>query len=165
MLCAVVCATVCAQWYAHTHTHTWAVLTSECRFTGFRFRYFVRLFRFSILCVFRGFSLDDVWRTRDSFSGINLTQIRPIYWPGWELVALAVLSLSGTMHESYKSHYYTPWYDPVDYLWSPYGIGQTIIFSSCRLFLFFFFLSSFFPRLISAVAEWMSAILAHTVWP
>ena len=26
--------------------------------------------------------------------------------------------------------------------------------------------SSFlFPRLISAVAEWMSAILAHTVWP
>jgi len=25
--------------------------------------------------------------------------------------------------------------------------------------------SSFFPRLISAVAEWMSAILAHMVWP
>ena len=45
--------------------------------------------------------------------------------------------------------------------WSPYGIGQTIIFSSCG---FFFFLLSFFPRLISAVAEWMSAILAHMVW-
>jgi len=28
-------------------------------------------------------------------------------------------------------------------LWSPYGIGQTIIFSSCRLF-FFFLLSLFF---------------------
>jgi len=27
------------------------------------------------------------------------------------------------------------------------------------------FLLSFFPRLISAVAEWMSAILAHMVWP
>jgi len=26
-------------------------------------------------------------------------------------------------------------------------------------------LSSFFPSLISAVAEWMSAILAHMVWP
>jgi len=26
-------------------------------------------------------------------------------------------------------------------------------------------LSFFFPRLISAVAEWMSAILAHMVWP
>jgi len=23
----------------------------------------------------------------------------------------------------------------------------------------------FFPRLISAIAEWMSAILAHMVWP
>jgi len=48
-------------------------------------------------------------------------------------------------------------------LWSPYGIEQTIIFSSCHLF--FFFLSSLFPRLISAVADWMSAILAHMVWP
>jgi len=28
---------------------------------------------------------------------------------------------------------------------------------------FFYFL--FFPRLISAVADWMSAILPHVVWP
>jgi len=42
-------------------------------------------------------------------------------------------------------------------LWSPYGIGQTIIFSSCGFF--------FFLRLISAVADWMSAILPHMVWP
>ena len=28
-----------------------------------------------------------------------------------------------------------------------------------------FLLSSFFPRLISAVADWMSAILPHMVWP
>jgi len=27
------------------------------------------------------------------------------------------------------------------------------------------FLSSFFPHLISAVAEWMSTILLHMVWP
>ena len=27
------------------------------------------------------------------------------------------------------------------------------------------FLLSFFPRLISAVADWMSAILPHMVWP
>jgi len=26
-------------------------------------------------------------------------------------------------------------------------------------------LLSFFPRLISAVADWMSAILPHMVWP
>jgi len=51
------------------------------------------------------------------------------------------------------------------WLWSPYGIGQTIIYSSCGVFFFFFFLSSFFPRLISAVADWMSAILPHIVWP
>jgi len=48
------------------------------------------------------------------------------------------------------------------FLWSLYGIRQTIIFSSCRLF---FFLASFFPRLISAAADWMSAILPHMVWP
>ena len=47
-------------------------------------------------------------------------------------------------------------------LWSPYGTGQTIIFSCCGLF---FLSSSFFPRLISAAADWMSAILPHMVWP
>jgi len=46
------------------------------------------------------------------------------------------------------------------YLWSPYGIGQTIIFLSCVSSIFLFF-----PRLISAVADWMSAILPHMVWP
>jgi len=47
-------------------------------------------------------------------------------------------------------------------LWSPYVIGQTIIFSSC----FFLLLSSsFFHRLISPVGDWMSAILPHMVWP
>jgi len=48
-------------------------------------------------------------------------------------------------------------------LWPPYGIGKTIIFLSCGFF--FFLLSSFFSRLISAVAGWMSAILPHNVWP
>jgi len=31
--------------------------------------------------------------------------------------------------------------------------------------LWFLLLFSFFPRLISAVADWMSAILPHMVWP
>jgi len=44
------------------------------------------------------------------------------------------------------------------YLWPPYVIEQAIIFSSCG----FFFLSSFFPRLISAVAHWMSIPYFHT---
>ena len=40
-------------------------------------------------------------------------------------------------------------------------IGQAILFSYCG----FFFLSSFFPRLLSAVADWMSTILLHMMWP
>jgi len=52
-------------------------------------------------------------------------------------------------------------------LWSPYVIGQTIIFSCCGLFFLSFFLSFFlfFPRLISAVGDWMFTILWHMVWP
>ena len=33
------------------------------------------------------------------------------------------------------------------------------------IFALWFVSSSFFPRLISAVADWMSTILAHMVWP
>ena len=49
-------------------------------------------------------------------------------------------------------------------LWSPYVIGQTIIFLPCDFYLSFFFL--FFPRLISAAIDWMSTILPHLalVW-
>jgi len=42
-----------------------------------------------------------------------------------------------------------------------YKFILSFVLISCRLFLFLLF---FFPRLISAVAEWMSAILAHMVW-
>ena len=45
-------------------------------------------------------------------------------------------------------------------LWSPYVIGRPYIFSSCS-----FFLLLFFPRLISAVGDWMSTILLHMAWP
>jgi len=66
-----------------------------------------------------------------------------------------------------------------------YVIRQAITFSSCGFFFlllssFFmvalwnradhyifalWFLSFFFPRLISAVGDWMSTILPHMVWP
>jgi len=36
---------------------------------------------------------------------------------------------------------------------------------SALWFLSFFFLLSFFPRLISAAADWISTILPHMVWP
>ena len=49
-----------------------------------------------------------------------------------------------------------------NYLLSPpYVIGQAIIFLPCG----FYLLSSFFPRLISAAADWMFTILRHLVWP
>jgi len=38
-----------------------------------------------------------------------------------------------------------------------------IIFLPCGFFFFFFFFLSF-PHLISAVADWISAILPHMVW-
>ena len=41
-------------------------------------------------------------------------------------------------------------------LWSPCVIGLTIIFLPCD-----FYLLPFFPRLISAVGDWMSTILPH----
>jgi len=44
--------------------------------------------------------------------------------------------------------------------WPPCVADADIILSSCGVF-FFFLLS----RLISAVAEWMSTILLHMVWP
>jgi len=53
-------------------------------------------------------------------------------------------------------------YHDIYSLWSPYVIGQTIIFLPCSFFLPSFF---FFPCLISAVGDWMSAILLHMAWP
>jgi len=50
----------------------------------------------------------------------------------------------------------------VYYLCPPYVTGQAIY-----IFMMWFLLlsSSFFPRLISAVGDWMSTILPHMVWP
>jgi len=46
-------------------------------------------------------------------------------------------------------------------LWPPpYVIGQAIYIFILSLVLLFFF-----PRLISAVADWTSTILPHMVWP
>jgi len=68
-------------------------------------------------------------------------------------------------------------------LWPPCIADADIIFLSCFFFFFMvalcnradhiyfhpvicsFFLILFFPRLISAAADWMSAILPHMVWP
>ena len=95
----------------------------------------------------------------DISQGSVVTQLRCGGIVNEDFVANLLVNL--TVKEFWKSvniwRSYGQYYSGL--LWSPYGIGQTIIFSSCRLF---FFSSSFlFPRLISAVAEWMSAILVH----
>jgi len=41
-------------------------------------------------------------------------------------------------------------------------IGHVYTVCSCGFFLSFYF---FFPRLFSAVTDWMSAILPHMMWP
>ena len=47
-------------------------------------------------------------------------------------------------------------------LWPPYVIGQAIyIFILWFLLLLLLLLLSFFPRLISAIGDWMSTVLPH----
>ena len=70
-------------------------------------------------------------------------------------------STSNTSPNLYIADYNRPTiiFLPCRLLWSPYVIGQTIIFLPCDYYL------SFFPRLISAAVDWMSTILPHMVWP
>jgi len=49
------------------------------------------------------------------------------------------------------------------FLWPPYVIGGPLYF--CPVVSFFYLLLLFFPRLISAAVDWMSAILLHMAWP
>jgi len=56
-----------------------------------------------------------------------------------------------TFHKWKKTKYFG--------LWPPYVIGRPLYFCHCG----FFLLPSFFPRLISAVPDWMSTILRHVV--
>jgi len=45
----------------------------------------------------------------------------------------------------------------LQYLWPHCVADAAILFCSCGFF--------FFPHLISAVADWMSIILPHMMWP
>jgi len=51
----------------------------------------------------------------------------------------------------------------VIFIWPPCVADADIIFLPCGFFLLFIFF--FIPRLISAVADWMSTILPHMMWP
>jgi len=92
-------------------------------------------------------------------SGVALAMCHRLEW----FIHLRAQGLSkGDEHPTNTPH--GVWYSTL--LWSPYVIGQTIIFLPCDFYLsLFFFLLSFFPRLISAAIDWMCTILPHMVWP
>ena len=75
-----------------------------------------------------------------------------------QIEVISVISMS--MHGHLLNHniHHRSWIMAA--LWN--RAGQAIIFLSCS---FFFFLSSFFPRIFSAVRDWMSTILPHMMWP
>jgi len=50
------------------------------------------------------------------------------------------------------------------WLWPPLCNRAGRYFLPCGFF-FYLLSSSFYPRLISAIADWMSTILPHMVWP
>jgi len=56
-------------------------------------------------------------------------------------------------------------YDNASLLWPPYVIGGALYFCPVIYIYLSLFLLTFFPRLVSAVGDWMSTILAHMVWP
>jgi len=60
---------------------------------------------------------------------------------GWNLLGCTKLANGSQSFVGRSSPYCEDVWRKYCCLWSPYGIGQTIIYSSCRLFFFFFFSS------------------------
>jgi len=50
-------------------------------------------------------------------------------------------------------------------LWPPIVMGRPLYFCPVVSAIFYLLRLSFFPRLISAVTDWMSTILLDMVWP
>jgi len=77
----------------------------------------------------------------------------------------SMLSDSNTHRTVSSEHiYYFLFSVSLPYYGRPVEYGRSLYFCPVVFFLssFFFF---FFPRLISAVGDWMSTILLHIVWP
>jgi len=79
-----------------------------------------------------------------------------LFWCTDLVIDNAAVVISSSLIYSSSDFFFIPYY-----LWLPCVADSDIIFLSC------FFLSSscFFPRLISVVADWISTILPHMVWP
>ena len=143
-----------------------AVFLSKCPVIFFSFTYFTqekRNFQFSE----DGHKSSIVWRIFSHFgrlsnglqqeSQLSLKSVARLY----EKSHLNRLVIGECRWQSFKAIGIRNW----RYLWPPYGIGQAIIFLPCDFYLLLLSSSFFFPRLISAVGDWMSTILPHMVWP
>jgi len=80
------------------------------------------------------------------------------------LILIACDAVAGSNRNGANNLAIQPSWRVISLLWSPYNRADHYIFALWFLS-FFFFLLSFFPRLISAVGDWMSTILPHMVWP
>ena len=119
---------------------------------------------------YHGQTVDEIWR----FLGNRLQNGSP-----YAIGTLSILSCLSCLWHWCIVAKRSPVLTADLLLWSPYVIGQTIIFSSCCCFFLFFFFFVFFlslfiylflsffsfPRLILAVGHWMSTRLPHMVWP
>jgi len=94
-------------------------------------------------------------------------------WCSWGSSDITIIISSSSYHTTFamasssssSSYLMTSLHFHLGLLWPLYGIGQAIIFFALWFLLLSIFYLSFFPRLILAVADWMSAILPHMVWP
>jgi len=87
---------------------------------------------------------------------------RNVRFHSWTTTATARCKYIDTTTQcaSYRDCCRTLHSNRVKFLWSPYVIGQTIIFLPCD----FYPISSFFPRLVSAVGC-QPYFRAHMAWP
>jgi len=112
------------------------------------------------------FSVGQLWMGSRGRFGLWPFWMSPVWH--WFLLQvftsgiISSLQISGYLSPVFAVHKHG--YRRASLLWSPYVTGQTIIFLPCGFYYLSFFLV-FFPRLISAVGDWMSTILPHMVWP
>ena len=148
-----------------THTHTQAVFTVDC---WFRFTPCQRL-RINSNNLLSNVHILEAWRwssqTNKSTSFIALTLL-----VGRQEDNLACKNWVVRYWHDYLSEASCKWfaYGPDDASATPSSLASFMVALCNRAdhYIFILFLlSSFFPRLISAVGDWMFTILWHMVWP
>ena len=112
--------------------------------------------------------LDDITPYTKLATGVTGAEIRRRFespndggWMKWRLgrtMGMAIMNTSNSHHEPKRWKHHWTWM--VDY-GRPTEYDRPLYFHPVACSFFFFF----FPRLISAAADWMPVILPHMVWP